>query len=208
MTPAQTLQQITQLGVIAVVRAASADQALARAEAVARGGITAIEITLTVPGAVDVIRHLRAADILVGAGTVLTAASAHACLDAGARFIVSPGFDPATAAAARSAGVLGIPGALTPTEIMAAHAAGAGAVKIFPCAQVGGPGYIRALRGPFPHIPFIPTGGVSAANLAAYLEAGAAAVGAGGELVAGSDYVVIAQRTRAFLAAVRQARGQ
>jgi 2-dehydro-3-deoxyphosphogluconate aldolase / (4S)-4-hydroxy-2-oxoglutarate aldolase len=177
--------RILEVGLIPVVRASSAAEGKFAAEAVSRGGLPIVEITMTVPGAVEVIAELvqDLPEVLVGAGTVLDAKMARRCLDAGAAFLVSPGLDLATVKLARKETVLMMAGALTPTEVMSAWKAGADFVKIFPCAQVGGPAYIKALKGPFPQVPMVPTGGVSLETAADFLAAGAAALGVGGELI-------------------------
>lgn len=186
MTPEQTLNRIAEIGIIPVVRAASSQHALDAVEAIEAGGIPIVEITLTVPNAIATIREVveRCGDrVLVGAGTVCNAHQARECLDAGAQFLVSPGLSVAVLEVARTLGVLAIPGALTPTEIMAASEAGAKTIKIFPCGNVGGAKYIKGLRGPFPELHFIPTGGVSPANIAEFFAAGAFAVGMGSDLI-------------------------
>jgi 2-dehydro-3-deoxyphosphogluconate aldolase/(4S)-4-hydroxy-2-oxoglutarate aldolase len=177
--------RILEVGIIPVIRASSADEAKFAAEAVARGGIPIVEITMTVPGAVEVIAELvrELPDVLVGAGTVLDARMAGRCLDAGAKFLVSPGLDLATVKFAASRKVVMMAGALTPTEVIAAWKAGSDFVKIFPCAQVGGPAYIKALKGPLPQVPLVPTGGVNLETAADFISAGAAALGVGGELI-------------------------
>jgi 2-dehydro-3-deoxyphosphogluconate aldolase / (4S)-4-hydroxy-2-oxoglutarate aldolase len=178
-------RQITETGIIPVVRAASAEHALQAAGALREGGIPIVEITMTVPGAVEVIAKLRKSEpgMLIGAGTVLDATSAKRCIEAGARFIVSPGLNLQVIEAARSCGVLVMAGALTPTEIMAAWEAGSDFVKIFPCDAVGGAKYIKSLKGPFPQIRMVPTGGVNLTNVGELIRAGAEAVGVGSELV-------------------------
>jgi 2-dehydro-3-deoxyphosphogluconate aldolase/(4S)-4-hydroxy-2-oxoglutarate aldolase len=155
------------------------------AEAVLAGGVDVVEITMTVPGATAVVSRIAETmpEILVGAGTVLNADAAQRCLDAGAQFLVSPGINLKTLEFAQRKGVLMIAGALTPTEVMSAWESGADLVKIFPCSQVGGASYIRALKGPFPEIPLVPTGGVNLETCAAFIEAGASALGVGGELI-------------------------
>ncbi len=186
------------------------------AEAVCRGGITIVEITMTVPGAVDVIRELAksaGAEILVGAGTVLNAEMARRCLDVGAEFLVSPGFNHGMVKFALQEGKLVMPGALTPTEVITAWEAGADFVKVFPCGQVGGAKYIKALKGPLPQIPLVPTGGVNLNTAAEFIEAGAAALGVGGELVsadalrAGKPEIIV-ENARKFLEIVKRARAQ
>jgi 2-dehydro-3-deoxyphosphogluconate aldolase / (4S)-4-hydroxy-2-oxoglutarate aldolase len=177
--------RIEDVGIVPVIRAASPEEARVAAVAVLEGGISIIEITMTVPGAVDLIRELTSTmpRLLVGAGTVLDSESARRCLDAGAEFLVSPGLDLPTVAFAAKQEVLMMAGALSPTEVLTAWRAGCDLVKIFPCAQVGGAGYIRALKGPLPQIPLVPTGGVNLATAADFIRAGSAALGVGGELV-------------------------
>lgn len=179
-------ERIIEIGIVPVVRASSAAEACMAAEAVCAGGIPIVEITMTVPGAVEVIHELAmkcGSDVLIGAGTVLNMETAKKCLDAGAQFLVSPGLNVPTVEFAASEGKLIMAGALTPTEVMAAWEAGADIIKIFPCGQVGGAKYIKALKGPFPQILFIPTGGVNLQTAAEFLEAGSVALGIGGELV-------------------------
>jgi 2-dehydro-3-deoxyphosphogluconate aldolase/(4S)-4-hydroxy-2-oxoglutarate aldolase len=210
----QVIQRIVEIGVVPVIRASSPKLARAAADAVAEGGIPVFEITMTVPNAIQVIRELakdNRAGFLVGAGTVLDADAALLCLDAGAQFLVSPGLDIGTIGVARKSDVPMLPGALTPTEIMAAAKAGADMIKVFPCSSVGGPAYIKALRGPFPKLAFIPTGGVNLDNAADFIRAGAAALGVGGELVdrsaleAGKTDIIVANARR-FVAIVQEAR--
>ena len=205
---------ITEIGIVPVVRAANAKQALLAAEAVCAGGIPIVEITMRVPGAIDLIAQIAGsvgATILVGAGTVLDAETAAKCIAAGAQFVVSPGFDRETVEIVKREGKLMMAGALTPTEITAAWKSGADFVKIFPCGPVGGAKYIRALRGPFPQIPFVPTGGVNLDTAGDFIRAGAAALGVGGELVqvdalkAGKGELIV-QNARKFVDAVRNAR--
>ena len=214
MNKQQVRDRILEIGVIPVVRANSAAEALLAAQAVCDGGIPIVEITMTVPGAVEVIRELRksaAASVLIGAGTVLDAEAARRCVDAGAQFLVSPGLNLPTVEFAVQNGTLMLAGALTPTEIMTAWNAGSDFVKIFPCGQVGGAKYIKSLRGPFPQIPLVPTGGVNLNTAAEFIEAGAAALGVGGELVqaealkSGKSDVIV-ENARRFAAIVKQAR--
>jgi 2-dehydro-3-deoxyphosphogluconate aldolase / (4S)-4-hydroxy-2-oxoglutarate aldolase len=186
MTKEEISKRIVEIGIVPVVRAASSKQALLAAEAVCAGGVPVVEITMTVPGAIDVIAELsRTAgkEVLIGAGTVLDAATAQRCVDAGAQFLVSPGFNLETVQLATRLGKLMMAGALTPTEVIAAWKAGSDFVKIFPCGSVGGPKYIKALKGPFPQVPMIPTGGVNLNTAAEFIQAGAEALGIGGELV-------------------------
>ena len=214
MTKKEICQRVLDAGIIAVIRATSADKALAAAEAISAGGVFVLEVTMTVPGALDAIAALaRIAgnDLVVGAGTVLDPTAARRCLDAGAEFLVSPGFDRETVEFARSQDRLMMAGALTPSEILAAWKAGSDLVKVFPCSAVGGAGYIKALKGPLPQIPLVPTGGVDLSNVAALIRAGAAAVGVGGELVSVAalstgDTSAITESAKKFVAAVREAR--
>jgi 2-dehydro-3-deoxyphosphogluconate aldolase / (4S)-4-hydroxy-2-oxoglutarate aldolase len=207
-------ERILEIGIIPVVRASSSAEACLAADAVRQGGIPIVEITMTVPGAIDVIRELVkncGSDVLVGAGTVLNADTARRCIDAGAQFLVSPGLNLQTVAFAAGEGKLIMAGALTPTEVMAAWDAGADFIKIFPCGQVGGAKYIKALKGPFPQIPFIPTGGVNLNTAAEFLEAGSVALGIGGELVQADALKankpeIIAENARKFLAIVKHTR--
>jgi 2-dehydro-3-deoxyphosphogluconate aldolase / (4S)-4-hydroxy-2-oxoglutarate aldolase len=215
MTKQQVSDQISEIGIVPVVRASSPAQARAAAQAVCQGGIPIVEITMTVPGAVEVIRELRKSspDVLVGAGTVLDVETAGHCLSAGAQFLVSPGLNLPTVEFARRESVLIMAGALTPTEIIAAWNAGADFVKVFPCGQVGGPKYIKALKGPLPQIPLVPTGGVNLNTAAEFIEAGAAALGVGGELVQADALTqgkpeVVVENARKFLEIVKQARAR
>lgn len=216
MDKQQVRERIIEIGIVPVVRAASAAEACIAAEAVCLGGIPIVEITMTVPGALDVIRDLArkcGSDVLIGAGTVLNAQAAQQCLDAGAQFLVSPGFNLPTVDLAAREGKLIMAGALTPTEVMSAWEAGADFIKVFPCGQLGGARYVKALRGPFPQIPFIPTGGVNLTTAAEFIEAGCAALGIGGELVQAqalksNQPEIIVENARKFLAIVKQARAQ
>jgi 2-dehydro-3-deoxyphosphogluconate aldolase/(4S)-4-hydroxy-2-oxoglutarate aldolase len=186
MNTEQLRKRIGEVGIIPVVRAVNASEALQAVRAVYAGGISIVEITMTVPNATTVIRELvreYADKLLIGGGTVLTYEQAIECVDAGAEFLVSPGLSAPVMEAAKSRGKLAIPGALTPTEVMAARREGAGLIKIFPCESMGGPKYIKALRGPFPDVDFVPTGGVSISNAGDYFAAGSFALGIGSELV-------------------------
>ncbi|HET8925280.1 MAG TPA: bifunctional 4-hydroxy-2-oxoglutarate aldolase/2-dehydro-3-deoxy-phosphogluconate aldolase [Candidatus Acidoferrum sp.] len=206
--------RIVEVGVVPVVRASSPREARMAADAVCEGGIPIVEITMTVPGAVEVIRELTksgSCEALVGAGTVLNAETARRCLDAGAQFLVSPGLNLQTVELAVRERKLMMAGALTPSEIMSAWEAGSDFVKVFPCGQVGGAKYIKALKGPFPEIPFVPTGGVNFTTAAEFIEAGAMALGIGGELVQAEALKmnkpeIIAENARTFLAIVKEAR--
>lgn len=186
MSRAEICARVEAAGLVPVVRAPSPELAIRAVDALLAGGISVFEITMTVPDALRVIRTLRdrfAGRALVGAGTVLSAEDARACLDAGAEFVVSPGLDVETIRAVHDANVPMMPGALTPTEVISAWKARADLVKIFPCSALGGAKYLRALKGPLPQIKMMPTGGVSAATAADYVAAGAAALGVGSELV-------------------------
>jgi len=214
MDKQQVRNQILEIGVVPVVRASSASEARLAAQAVCDGGIPIVEVTMTVPGAIDVIRELRKSapsSVLIGAGTVLDADAARRCVDAGAQFLVSPGLNLPTVEFAVKSGILMLAGALTPTEVITAWNAGSDFVKVFPCGQVGGAKYIKALKGPLPQIPLVPTGGVNLNTAAEFIEAGAAALGIGGELVqaealkAGKAEVII-ENARKFLTIVKQAR--
>jgi 2-dehydro-3-deoxyphosphogluconate aldolase / (4S)-4-hydroxy-2-oxoglutarate aldolase len=214
MTKDEIRRRVSEIGIVPVVRASNSKQVLLAAEAVCAGGIPIVEVTMTVPGAIEVIAQLaRTAgdNVLVGAGTVLDPETARQCISAGAQFVVSPGFDRETVEIVGREGKLMIVGALTPTEITAAWKTGADFVKIFPCGSVGGPKYIRALRGPFPQIPFVPTGGVNLETAADFIRAGAAALGIGGELVhaealRSSNAEQITENARKFLEIVKNAR--
>jgi 2-dehydro-3-deoxyphosphogluconate aldolase/(4S)-4-hydroxy-2-oxoglutarate aldolase len=202
--------------VIPVVRVSSREQAICAVEGIIEGGITVVEITLTVPGAIQIIEEVVkkfGEKLLVGAGTVLDAETCRLAILAGAEFIVSPVFDVRVLEAARRYGKICMPGALTPTEALTAWQAGADLVKIFPCNSVGGPAYIRSLKGPFPQIEVVVTGGVNLENVGQFLAAGVAAVGVG-EIIFGHDAVqngqvdVIAANSRRFVQAIKSARSE
>jgi 2-dehydro-3-deoxyphosphogluconate aldolase / (4S)-4-hydroxy-2-oxoglutarate aldolase len=176
---------IEKIGIVPVIRTASPQEARFAAEAVWQGGIPIVEITMTIPHALDVISELvkTMPQLLVGAGTVVNQDLALQCFDVGAQFLVTPAFSQKTVAAAHNLDMLIMAGALTPTEVMTAWDAGVDFVKIFPCSNMGGPSYIKALKGPLPNVPLVPTGGVNLETAADYIRAGAAALGVGGELV-------------------------
>jgi 2-dehydro-3-deoxyphosphogluconate aldolase/(4S)-4-hydroxy-2-oxoglutarate aldolase len=216
MEKREVLQRIADVGLVPVVRAASADEAMAVVEAIKAGGVPIIEITMTVPGAVRVISEIAEAygeEIVLGAGTVLDPETARACILAGAHFIVSPSFNPDTIEMCRRYAITVCPGALTPTEIVAAWQAGADIVKVFPCGALGGAKYLRALKGPLPQIDLIPTGGISLETAADFIRAGAFALGVGTDLVdtqairAGQSGKVM-KAARAYVDLVREARSQ
>lgn len=214
MTPTEALTAWRRTGVIAVLRAPDTARALQTVDALVAGGITGIEITYTTPDTADMIRTAldRYGDsALIGAGTVTKPSQAREAADAGARFLVTPGTRPEVAQAVVATAVPAMFGAFTASELMTAVELGATAVKLFP-AGLSGPELLRALRGPFPDVPIVPTGGVRPDNLATWLEAGALAVGAGGELcsataIAADDWDEIERRARAFSAALREAPG-
>ena len=214
MNKSEVLKQIKDTGVIPVVRATTADEAMRAIDAIREGGISVLEITMTVPGAVGVIEQVAARfgnDALVGAGTVLDAETAKACIAAGAQFIVSPALNMETIAFCREQDVAVMPGALTPTEVVQAWNAGADFVKVFPAGAVGGASYLKALKAPLPHIELVPTGGVSLKTAADFIKAGAAALGVGADLVdikaiREGQSSLITERAKQFLEIVRQAR--
>jgi 2-dehydro-3-deoxyphosphogluconate aldolase / (4S)-4-hydroxy-2-oxoglutarate aldolase len=185
MTNLDVCSRIQEIGIIPAIRVSSAEDARFAAEAISAAGIPIVELTMTVPGAVEVIASLRQQnpDVLVGAGTVHDIDTARRCLDAGAQFLTSTGLDIAIVEFALREQVLVFPGVLTPTEILAARKTGCDLVKIFPCSQVGGASYIRALRAPFPKMRFIASGGVNQTTAAEFITAGAAALGVGAELI-------------------------
>src|ERR1700704_498867 len=186
MTIDDVIRRIGEIGIVPVVRAATVDEAKLAVQAICAGGISVVEITMTVPDAVAVIRevaHQYGDSVLIGAGTVTTGDQAELSIRAGAQFLVSPGLAITALSVAQACGTLAIPGALTPTELMTAQENGARLVKIFPCGNVGGPKYLRSLKGPFPKAALIPTGGVNATNAADYIAAGAFALGVGADLI-------------------------
>jgi 2-dehydro-3-deoxyphosphogluconate aldolase/(4S)-4-hydroxy-2-oxoglutarate aldolase len=186
MTIDDVIHRIEDVGIIPVVRAATVEEATRAVEAICTGGIPIVEITMTVPNAISVIREVSQQygdKVLIGAGTVTTGEQADLCVRAGAEFLVSPGLAAAVLSIAQAEAKLAIPGALTPTELMNAQDLGARLVKIFPCGNVGGPKYLRSLKAPFPNAALIPTGGVNAANASDFIAAGAFALGVGADLV-------------------------
>ena len=216
MTQKETLAQITGIGLVPVVRTESAESAILAIEAIYRGGVRVAEITMTVPGAVRALEKIAnefGDKIVLGAGTVLDAETARICMLAGAEFLVTPSLKLATIEIAKRYSKVICPGALTPTEVLTAWEAGADIVKIFPCGNVGGPKYIKALKGPFAQIEMIPTGGVNLETAGEFLKAGACAVAVGGELVDARHikegrYDLIEEKARQYLAAIAKARGE
>lgn len=214
MDKKKIVEQIESLGLVPVVRASSADEAMQAIDAIKAGGVNVLEITMTVPGAVRVIEKVAdkyGSDVLVGAGTVLDPETARACLLAGAQFIVSPALNLATIELCHRYSAPIAPGVLTPTEVISAWSAGVDFVKVFPCGSVGGASYVKNLKGPFPQVKIIPTGGVSLTTAADFIKAGASALGVGTDLVdvkairEGNAHIVT-ERARQFVDIVREAR--
>lgn len=209
------VRRIAEIGIVPVVRASSVIEATRAVEAICAGGIPVVEITMTVPNAVTVIREVAQQygnRVLIGAGTVTSAEQAESCVRAGAEFLVSPGLALSVLTVARVSEKLAIPGALTPTELMNAQDQGARLIKIFPCGNVGGAKYLRSLKAPFPSASLIPTGGVNAANAAEFIAAGAFALGVGADLVDAAalregNLQKITDSARELVEAVASARG-
>jgi len=209
-------QRLQSLGLIPVLRSKSSAEAHALVEAMLLGGVTVMEVTMTVPGAIGVIRSLREKygdRLLLGAGTVLDAQQCTAAIEAGAEFIVSPSLHREVISRTKELGKVSIPGALTPTEVVTAWNAGADYVKVFPCSAVGGPGYLKALKAPLPHILLIPTGGVTLETASQYLKCGAVALGVGSDLVNASALAqgkpeIITDTAKKYLEIIRQERSQ
>ena len=214
MDKPDVIQQIKDIGIIPVVRATSADEAMRAIDAIREGGVSVLEITMTVPGAVSVIEQLSRTygeDVLVGAGTVLDSETARACILNGAQFVVSPALNVDTIACCRRYGIAVMPGALTPTEVVQAWTLGADFVKVFPAGALGGASYLKALKAPLPQIELVPTGGVSLKTAADFIEAGASALGVGADLVdlkaiRDGQANVITDRARQFVEIVRETR--
>jgi 2-dehydro-3-deoxyphosphogluconate aldolase/(4S)-4-hydroxy-2-oxoglutarate aldolase len=205
--------RIEEIGVIPAVRVASAEEAVFAAQSVFRGGIGVVELTMTIPGAFDAMAELARTtpDLMVGAGTVLDLNTARRCLDTGAAFLTSPALDLRIVEFGATQNVLVIPGALTPTEVASAGTAGVGLIKIFPCAPLGGPGYIKALKAPFPHLALIASGGVNQQTARDFIRAGAVALGIGENLippdaVRGKNEKWIRELCARFLGTIKEAR--
>lgn len=184
--PETTQEIIERVGLIPVLRAKSTAQGRAVVEAMIAGGVTVVEVTMTVPGAIDLLKELKreyGSQLLLGSGTVTTADQAQATIDAGAEFVVSPSLHPEVISTTKRNNKISCPGALTPTEAITAWNSGADYVKIFPCSAVGGASYLKALLAPFPHLKLIPTGGVTLQTAASFILAGARALGVGSDLV-------------------------
>jgi 2-dehydro-3-deoxyphosphogluconate aldolase/(4S)-4-hydroxy-2-oxoglutarate aldolase len=214
MTKQDVLRQIAEIGLVPVVRAQSADEAMRVVDAIREGGVTVLEITMTVPGALGVMEQVSkrfGQDVLLGAGTVLDAETARACMLAGARFVVCPTLNLATIEMCRRYSVPIMPGALTPTEVLAAWTAGADVVKVFPCGALGGASYIKSLKAPLPQIEMIPTGGVSVKTAADFIKAGSMALGVGADLVdtqaiRDGNARVVTEKAREYVRLVQEAR--
>jgi len=214
MNKTDVIKQIRDIGIIPVVRATSADEAMRAIDAIREGGVSVLEITMTVPGAVSVIEQLAknyGNDVLVGAGTVLDPETARACILNGAKFIVSPALNVETIECCRRYGVAVMPGALTPTEVVQAWTAGADFVKVFPAGALGGASYLKALKAPLPQIELVPTGGVSLKTAADFIKAGASALGVGADLVdlkaiRDGQASIITERAKQYVEIVREAR--
>lgn len=212
-TRQESLKRIVDRGIIAVIRASSAKEAAKIAEAVKEGGITAIEITMTVPGALDVMKEMSSLyssqEVLMGAGTVLDSETARLCILAGAQYIVSPHFHGDIVRMAQRYQKLVIPGAMSVNEVVQVLESGADAVKIFP-AELFGPGIIKAIKGPLPQASLIPTGGVTLENVGEWIKAGSLAVGVGGDLtreaLKKNDFQLLTDRARRYVEAVKRAR--
>src|SRR6267154_3461248 len=210
------LAAIIEVGIVPVVRTESTEGAIRSIEAIFRGGVRVAEISMTVPGAIRALEKVAdefGDQMVLGAGTVLDPETARACMLAGAEFFVTPALRLSTIEMAKRYSKVIFPGALTPTEVLTAWEAGADAVKVFPCGAVGGAKYIKALRGPFPQIEMIPTGGVNLETAGEFLKAGACAVAVGGELVDAQSikenrYEVIQDRARQYLAIIAKARSE
>ena len=204
------LKALKNIGLVPVLRAESAEQALALADAIAAGGVTVLEVTMTVPGAIRVMRWLaeERSDILIGAGTVLDAETARICILEGAQFVVSPALNLKTIEMCHRYSVAVLPGALTPTEIVTAWQAGADVIKVFPASAMGGAKYLKTLKAPLPQIEMIPTGGVSLSTAHEFLQAGAFALGVGADLVdakaiAEGKPEIITENARKYLSIVQ-----
>ena len=213
MQKSEVLNALREIGLVPVLRAESEEQALTLASAIAAAGVPVLEVTMTVPGAIRVMRRLaeERPDILIGAGTVLDPETARMCILEGAQFVVSPALNVKTIEMCHRYGIAVLPGALTPTEIVTAWEAGADVVKIFPASALGGAKYLKSVKAPLPQVEMIPTGGVSLATAAEFLEAGAFALGVGADLVnlkaiAEGHPETITESARKYLAIVRQFR--
>jgi 2-dehydro-3-deoxyphosphogluconate aldolase/(4S)-4-hydroxy-2-oxoglutarate aldolase len=207
-------EQLEAAGIIPVLRARSAKEALGVVEAMVAGGVTVIEVTMTVPGAIDVLRELKrsyGSKLLLGSGTVTDAAECAATIEAGAEFVVSPSLHMDVIAETKKRDKVSLPGALTPTEVITAWRAGADFVKVFPCSAMGGASYLKSLKAPFPYLRLVPTGGVTLQTAASFLEAGASALGVGADLVnlqalADGKPEIITNTARGYIEVIARAR--
>jgi len=212
----QIIQGLREIGLVPIVRTNSAESAIQSIDAVFQGGVKCAEITMTVPGALKALEKIADAlgdKMILGAGTVLDPETARACMLAGARFLVTPALKLSTIECANRYSVPIFPGALTPTEVQTAWEAGAAAVKVFPCGNMGGAKYIKALKGPFPQIEMVPTGGVNLETAGDFLKAGACAVAVGSELIdpatiKAGKYAVFTERAQLYMSAVAKARAE
>ncbi len=215
MKKEEVLAKIHEIGIMPGIRTSSAEDGRFAAEAIAQGGIPIVEITMTVPKAIDVISDMvrNSPNVIVGAGTVLDLETARRCIAAGAGFLTSPGLNLKIVEFAVKENILIVAGAMTPTEVIDAWQAGSELVKVFPCAPIGGPSYIRALKGPFPQVPIIAAGGVNQETAADFILAGAAALGIGGRLIPKAAIEhrqpeQISELARRFLRIVKTARNK
>jgi 2-dehydro-3-deoxyphosphogluconate aldolase/(4S)-4-hydroxy-2-oxoglutarate aldolase len=207
-------ERLEAAGIIPVLRARSAKEALGVVEAMVAGGVTVIEVTMTVPGAIDVLKELKrsyGSKLLLGSGTVTDAAECAATIEAGAEFVVSPSLHMDVIAETKKRDKVSLPGALTPTEVITAWRAGADFVKVFPCSAMGGASYLKSLKAPFPYLRLVPTGGVTLQTAASFLEAGASALGVGADLVnlqalADGKPEIITNTARGYIEVIARAR--
>ena len=214
MDKREVIQKIVEIGLVPVIRASSEDEAMRVIDAILKGGISVLEITMTVPGAMKVMETLAeryGGDALIGAGTVLDSETARACILSGAQFVISPALNLETIRLCKRYSITVMPGALTPTEVVTAWQAGADFVKVFPCSAMGGASYIKGLKAPLPQIELVPTGGVNLKTAADFIKAGSSALGVGADLVdvkaiRAGEASVVTERARQFLEIVQEAR--
>src|SRR4028118_1542120 len=214
MDKRQVIQKIVEIGLVPIIRASSEDEAMRVIDAILKGGISVLEITMTVPGAMKVMETVAerySGDALIGAGTVLDAETARMCILSGAKFVISPALNLETIQLCKRYSITVMPGALTPTEVVTAWQAGADFVKVFPCSAMGGASYIKGLKAPLPQIELVPTGGVNLKTAADFIKAGSSALGVGADLVdvkaiRAGEASVVTERARQFLEIVQEAR--
>jgi 2-dehydro-3-deoxyphosphogluconate aldolase/(4S)-4-hydroxy-2-oxoglutarate aldolase len=214
MDKREVIQKIVEIGLVPVIRASSEDEAMRVIDAILKGGIPVLEITMTVPGAMKVMETVAerySGDALIGAGTVLDAETARMCILSGAKFVISPALNLETIQLCKRYSITVMPGALTPTEVVTAWQAGADFVKVFPCSAMGGASYIKGLKAPLPQIELVPTGGVNLKTAADFIKAGSSALGVGADLVdveaiRAGEASVVTERARQFLEIVQEAR--